>query len=168
MKKLIILGLFLAGLFGCSSAPLIGNFTPLAENEKVVVYHYRPWMFRSGAVNYTTLSNDQPLTIIRNGTVFREVTEPGELIYRAEYYSPAAWGLLNPGGVLLTNLSEEMEDKIRIDTVANEVYFLEWTPDGVRLTSQEEAEKVIPELSWNNQAGWPSAKEAAFNEAAEN
>ncbi|WP_258240018.1 hypothetical protein [Pseudidiomarina homiensis] len=167
MKKLFALGIVL-GLIGCSSAPEIGQFEPQAENNKVVVYHYRPWMLRSGAVNYIAASNNQPMTIIRNGTVFREVAEPGELVYLAEYYSPAGWGFLNPGGVLVTNLSESMEEKLRLDTEANKIYFVEWTPDGVRLTPDAEARAVIPELSWNKQSGWPEGEEERLKQAPAN
>ncbi|MDN7134567.1 hypothetical protein [Pseudidiomarina terrestris] len=159
MNKLLLITVFLVGLTGCSSAPEIGTFETKAETNKVVIYHYRPWIFRAGAINYIAASNEKPMTVIGNGTVFREVAEPGKLIYRAENYAPAGWAFFNPGGVLITNIVQTMEEKIRFTGDANQIYFVEWTPNGVRLTSESEAREVIPELSWNNRIGWPAGEE---------
>jgi len=156
MKKIQISALCvtLALIAGCASGPEVTTFVPTAEPGKAVIYHYRPWGFAGGAMNYYVAVNGQPLTVIKNGTVFKEVKKPGKLTYSAERNTPSGWMVLNPVGVTITNLKSDLTEVLSFNAENNEVYFVEWSQTGTKQTNSKEASEAIIGLSTNTKKGW--------------
>ena len=98
-----------------------------ADTNKAVIYHYRRSSFREHGRQWYVLSNGKPLTTIGNGGYFKQIIEPGQIIYRTkdDYNSWVGW-IIIPFGNLIFNALAEYQDAYTLDVEAGNYYFLKW------------------------------------------
>lgn len=148
--QILVVSIALTLLAGCASAPEPKAFEPSAKEGKAVVYHYRPARSVGAAENYYVAVNGEPLTVVENGTVYREIAEPGKLTYSADRFIPSEWALFNFDGFIISNAEIELVDVLSFDAAENEVYFVEWSTKSVKQVDQEQAVDAIKSI----RQGW--------------
>jgi hypothetical protein len=114
--------------------------------NKAVIYHYRPSSFRGSAIQWDVLSNGKPLTRIGNGGYFKEVSEPGRIIYQTKQQgsSPVGFVLIEVGNVLA-----KYKKAYELDVEPGKYYFLKWYVELTKdlpLITQEPYDKAIKEI----------------------
>ncbi len=147
-NSVVLIALISAGITGCASTGSGHGFTLQPPSpDTTVIYHYRPKAMRGGSIRYDVLSNDKPLTRMKNGGYFREVADPGTM----QYFVEASWRM----GILfvvdaVANVTSEYENAFSFVAEPGETYFLRWRSSGnnaeIELVSQEEALPALAKL----------------------
>lgn len=122
--NLILLIFIGATLFGCAvkgTGPTFVLEEPIAD--VAIVFHYRiPRGYGSGA-QYDVLSNGTPLTTIGNGGFFKQIIEPGEIVYETRLQTRGGPFVI---GQAIDNARAQFKEAYRFDAQAGKVYYLRW------------------------------------------
>jgi hypothetical protein len=120
----ILFVLVVTTLNGCAIKGTGATFTveePMAD--KAVVIHYRLSRGAGSGAQYDVMSNDRPLTCIGNGGYFKQVTEPGNIVYKTRLQTRGGPFLL---GQMIDNAIAKFKETYSLDVEAGKVYYLRW------------------------------------------
>ena len=133
-------------LFGCAvqgTGPLFTFQEPKAD--KATVIHYRIPRGAGSGAQYDVLSNDTPLTTIGNGGYFKQIIEPGQIVYKTKFQQHA--GPLFVVGHSIDNALARFKDAYSLDAEAGRVYYLRWGLGLVPKIEQVPEEEALQQLN---------------------
>ena len=135
--------LFISGCAVKGTGPLFAFEEPKAG--KAIVFHYRIPRGAGSAAQYDVLSNGTPLTTIGNGGFFKQLIEPGHIVYETKFQQHS--GAFMIIGHSIDNALANFKEAYRFDAEAGKVYYLRWGLGVIPKIEQIPEEEALQQLN---------------------